>query len=171
MDGGRATELMQLYQSQFAGLLAHLRRLLGDATQAQDLAQQAGLKLLELAPAQVAAIRDPRAFLFQIASNLARDQLRRRFTAQVGQQALRNTPPIQVAGPDLLLAHQQELARVRQVIATLPEQARRVLLLSRVEGCSHKEIAERLGIQPKTVENHLSRALGMLAQRLEQPDD
>lgn len=163
--------LIALYQSQFAGLLAHLRRLLGDAGQAQDLAQQAGLKLLELPPEQISEIRDPRAFLFQIASNLARDQLRRRLTAQAGQAALRAAPPPAVAGPDRIFDQQEQLIRLRAAIARLPEQARRVLLLARIEGFSHKEIAVRLGIQPKTVENHLGRALALLAQHLDKHDD
>ena len=49
----------------------------------------------------------------------------------------------------------------------LPKRPREVLMLARVEGYSQKEIADRLGLSPKTVENHLTRALAQLAQRLQ----
>lgn len=160
-------ELMALYQGQFSALLAHLQRLLGDRAHAQDLAQQAGMKLLELTDEQVDSLREPRAFLFQVATNLARDALRRRVTATAGNDELmqRQVDSAQ-PDPETLACVQQELQRVQAAIADLPAQARSVLLLARVHGHSHKEIASQLGIQPKTVENYLARALAGLAQRL-----
>lgn len=160
-------ELMALYQSQFSALLVHLQRLIGDRAHAQDLAQQAGMKLLEMSDEQVGALREPRAFLFQVATNLARDALRRRVTATAGNDELLQRQADRVQpDPETLACVQQELQRVQTAIADLPAQARSVLLLSRVHGRSHKEIARELGIQPKTVENYLARALAGLAQRL-----
>ncbi|SHF67237.1 RNA polymerase sigma-70 factor, ECF subfamily [Fodinibius roseus] len=49
-------------------------------------------------------------------------------------------------------------AKVRQ----LPDRCREVFELSRIEQLSHKEIGERLNISPKTVENHIGRALKVL---------
>lgn len=48
----------------------------------------------------------------------------------------------------------------------LPEQCRRVFLMSRFEQLSHKEISTNLNISVKTVENHINRALQVLRKRL-----
>lgn len=170
MSGSAREQLMRLYQEQFPALCAHLSRVLGDRNQAQDLAQQAGLRLLELDCAQLRQIREPRAFLFQIGTNLARDCLRRRVTAAAGAQELQLRANTCEPGPELLTDQLQELERVRAAVAQLPPQARRVLLLARVEGLSQKAVASRLGIQPKTVENHLARALALLLKLLGKRD-
>ena len=63
------------------------------------------------------------------------------------------------------MALQNNVMRMRAIEA-LPPQARRILLLARVEGRSHKEIARALDLAPKTVENHLGRAVARLAELL-----
>ena len=56
---------------------------------------------------------------------------------------------------------------IHQLIHELPVRCREVFLLSRNEQLSHKEIAERLGISEKTVEDHITRAIGKLRGPLE----
>ena len=56
--------------------------------------------------------------------------------------------------------------RLMDAVKILPPQQRRVFELSRISHLSHKEIAEELDISPKTVENHLSRALKDLKKSL-----
>jgi len=57
--------------------------------------------------------------------------------------------------------------RLREAIEQLPEKCRVVFLLSRFERMTHREIAERLGISVKTIENQLLRAMRLLRQALE----
>lgn len=52
-----------------------------------------------------------------------------------------------------------ELAVLRAAVANLPERCQQVFILSRFEGLSYAEIAERLQITTKTVENHMGRAI------------
>ncbi len=56
--------------------------------------------------------------------------------------------------------------QVNRAIAQLPERCRLVFVLSRHEGLSYKEIAQKLGISPKTVENQMSKAFKILRQSL-----
>ncbi|HRQ65845.1 MAG TPA: sigma-70 family RNA polymerase sigma factor [Xanthomonadaceae bacterium] len=112
-------------------------------------------------------MREPRAFLYHVATNLARDQLRRRVTRQRAEQELMHSVPDTPASDAVAIAR-EELERVRQAIAAMPPRPREILVLARMEGYSHREIADRLGISPKTVENHLTRGLAMLARSLEQ---
>jgi RNA polymerase sigma factor (sigma-70 family) len=147
-------------------LRRYLRRLVDDEALADDLAQEAGLRLLRAG--REGDIREPRAWLFHAGANLARDALRRRLTWHAASDALAHDAPASPAAPDELAAIDQDLGALSRAIATLPAQARRILLLARVEGHSHKEIARALGIAPKTVENHLGRAVARLVELLGQ---
>jgi RNA polymerase sigma-70 factor (family 1) len=64
------------------------------------------------------------------------------------------------------LEHKELLAQVNSIVAALPEKCREVYRLSREEQLSHKEIAEKLNISTKTVENHMTKALGHLRASL-----
>lgn len=57
-------------------------------------------------------------------------------------------------------------ALVERAISTLPDRCRLVFILSRHHGLSYKQIAEKLDISPKTVENQMSKALKLLRQAL-----
>jgi RNA polymerase sigma-70 factor, ECF subfamily len=77
-------------------------------------------------------------------------------------------PPLIDPAPS---AHDQaeanEMAeKAERIVASLPPRAREVYALSRREGLSTREIAERLGISPKTVELHMTRALSTLRSGL-----
>jgi len=55
---------------------------------------------------------------------------------------------------------------LHSVIEQLPEKCRMVFVMSRFEELSYKEIAEKLEISPKTVENQISKALKVLREHL-----
>ena len=162
LDVGEATAL---YQRCFGELVGYLDRILSDRGSAEDIAQEAGLRLIEAARADPHGLRSPRAFLFHIATNLARDQLRRRVRTDrvMGNLALEDA---QEHATDVVAAAREEVAQVSAALADLPPRPRQILLMSRIEGLSHAEIGSRLGIATKTVENHVGRALALLAKRL-----
>lgn len=56
--------------------------------------------------------------------------------------------------------------RINGAIQTLPEKCREVFQLNRIEGLKYREIAEKLGISIKTVENQVSKALKVLRENL-----
>lgn len=62
--------------------------------------------------------------------------------------------------------HTERIARVQAAIEALPEERRKVFKLSRYEGLKYHEIAERLGISVKTVENQMGKALKTLREEL-----
>jgi RNA polymerase sigma factor (sigma-70 family) len=160
-----ANSAAELYASCYSELVAYLRRLCGDAGMAEDLAQEAGMRLISQSRRE--AIAKPRAFLFHVATNLARDQLRRRVVSD--SYAIDNDydeAGSHAPGADHIASVQEDVARVSAALNTLTPRARDVLVLARIHGHTQKEIAEKLKLQPKTVENHLTRALAQLGAAL-----
>lgn len=69
-------------------------------------------------------------------------------------------------GGEELLSEKEINRLLEQGVAGLPEKCRQIFIMSRKEHLSTKEIAERLGIAPKTVENQLTVALNRLRKTL-----
>lgn len=61
--------------------------------------------------------------------------------------------------PETQLMHEELVQHINMVVNNLPEKCQLVYKLSREEQLSHKEIAARLNISAKTVENHITKAL------------
>ncbi|WP_257388865.1 RNA polymerase sigma factor [Tahibacter caeni] len=159
-----AQAIAELYASCYGELVAYLRRLCADHGQAEDLAQEAGMRLI--AQARRETIAKPRAFLFHVATNLARDQLRRRMVSDTYAGDGDYEDGGHAPGADHIATVQEDVARVSAALNTLTPRARDVLVLARIHGHTQKEIADRLNLQPKTVENHLTRALAQLGAAL-----
>ena len=66
---------------------------------------------------------------------------------------------------DTVLSKELEL-KIKEAVGTLPEQCRLIFQLSRFEGKKYNEIAEDLGISPKTVENQIGKALRIMRVQL-----
>jgi RNA polymerase sigma-70 factor (ECF subfamily) len=155
-----------VFAAHAAELRAVLTRVLGDPALAEDCVQDTAMRLLD---ADFAGIREPKAFMFQVGYNLARDALRRRMTRGPSvddADAAIDAAAADEATPEVQVLAREQLAEVQQALTQLPEQRRRVLWLVRVEGLSLKETANALGISAKTVENHMTQALRQLGALL-----
>lgn len=143
-------------------LLSFLSRRLNCRTAAADLAQETYLRLHLYAGE--AAIENLGAFAFRVAANLATDHQRKlstrsRFELELEEPELIALVDSGEATPEDILAHRQRLARMQQALAELPLDCRTAFYLNRVQGCTHEEIARRLGISESMVGKHLARAL------------
>ena len=105
-------------------------------------------------------VETPRAFLFATARNLASSSRR---TNQIHRtDALGDFESLGLESydvPEDRAIADEEMRLLRQAVAQLPTQCGAVFSLRIFHACSYKEIAERLGISPKTVENHIALAL------------
>lgn len=152
-----------LYEATHSALLRYAWTLIQDEDAGYDVLQEAYMKLWGMRR-RIDPTRSLEALLFRIVRNIAYKRYRRR---RHQLQLLRPLEEEAVASPITEEVHADMLAgRVKQWVAAMPPRRREVFELSRTSGLSHQEIAELLGVSPKTVNNHLVAALRELRDRL-----
>jgi RNA polymerase sigma-70 factor (ECF subfamily) len=143
----------RFYTDYQAPILNYLYRLVGDRETAEELTQEAFTRAWRVR-AKLPVIENPRAWLYRIATNAARDHLRRR--------ALLTWLPL--LGSELRLADEGiedsslEAERMRRALLKLPPDYRAPLVLFTCQHFSVTEIAESLGLSVDAVKQRLVRA-------------
>ena len=130
-------------------------RMLGDATEAEDVAQEAMLKLWEQAGKWQEGGAGVGAWLNRVATNLCLDRLRRcRFTSDADVPERIDESPLADAQMD------EEAMRLRAMAAiqALPDRQRAAIVLTYYEECSNIAAAEILDLKVKAFESLLLRA-------------
>jgi len=148
-----------LYRTTFPDLVRFLHRKVWDAERARDLAQEAFVRALQHEP------KKPRAWLFQVAANLARDEARtviRRKKHLVLLKTETESREASIKDPASELAEQERWAAVRGALDALSEKDRDALLLWDA-GQSYTEIANELDLAVGAVGTTLARARRRLA--------
>lgn len=158
-------DLAGLYRATVIPLRRHLARLLGNRSEAEDVAHEAYLRVQPLIDSNRAT--NPEGLLYTTARRLAFNQIKRRRIAPFASApAAGNIIAASSPGVVQQVMARQELQHLEQAIAALPEGCRTVLLLRKLELLSHQEIGRRLGIAVSTVEKQHARALRLLRAAL-----
>ena len=145
----------QLVKTHLGAMLGIARRMLGDAAEAEDVAQEAMLRLWRNAATLQLGPGGLKPWLRRVVSNLAIDRIRSaRNTSVVAEVPETPTPASQAIGLE-----QRDLSRrVQAALAALPERQRLALVLFHFEGLSQIEVGESLGVSDEAVESLLARA-------------
>ncbi len=172
-DDERAfTELVRRFQGRVGNLIA---RVINDRENVDDLAQECFVRVYTHRRNYRRGARFS-TWLFTIAANLAKNEIRRRvrrrnwFSLDALTEVFSDSLP-QLADPhegrEAGLEREQLQGEVARAIATVPEKYRLALVLRDIEGLSYEEIAEVLGLPGGTVRSRINRARGMLQHKLQ----
>ena len=144
-----------LVHTHLGAMLGTARRMLGDAAEAEDVAQEAMLRLWRNAATLQLGPGGLKPWLRRVVSNLAIDRIRSsRNTSVVAEVPEQLVPATQATGLE-----QRELSRrVQTALVALPERQRLALVLFHFEGLSQIEVGESLGVSDEAVESLLARA-------------
>lgn len=164
-DPGAFEELVEKYQHRLVAVLHHV---VGNAEEAEDLAQEVFLRIYR-ARKKYRARSKFSTWLFTIANNLALNALRTKQRKPVVPLYLNDSGPLGPRPAEQLVrdqqhqpaqhVQQQELAAiVRQAVENLNERQRVAVVLNKFEEMNYAEIAEVMGLTTKAVKSLLSRA-------------
>jgi RNA polymerase sigma-70 factor (ECF subfamily) len=144
-------------------LWLYLRRLTGDAHQADDLLQEAYYRFLRAdVPLESEAHR--RHYLFRIATNLVRDGVRR---TQARPRIVSHEQDVAAEGSTSSAAGLDRRLAVNDALSSLGRRERALLWLAYAQGASHQEIAAIVGVKAASVKSLLYRARRRMAALLE----
>ena len=149
-------------------LRSQLRRYFSARADLEDVLQESYARVLTVSRAERQKMKSPVAFLFTIARNVCLDLLRRKTVVSI--DTLAELESLKVSddrpGPYEELNSRQELDLLQQAIASLPERCREVMVLTKVQGKSLREVAATLAISESTVEKHIANGVRQCAEFL-----
>ena len=147
----------QLFRQYFEPLMGFSMKMLGDEDDAREVVQGVFIRLWERRR-ELDLDTSLKSYLFTSVHNRSLNHLRDRKKFSEGEMPEMATQ--WDVGEQIESMELEE--RIREVIATLPEKCREVFEMNRFQGLKYEEIAGRLGISVKTVENQMSKALRIL---------
>jgi RNA polymerase sigma-70 factor (ECF subfamily) len=152
---GDAAAFRTLVDRHLAGVLAVARRMLRDDAEAEDVAQEAMLRLWRSADGLEVGPPGLRPWLRRVVSNLCVDRMRSGKRLMVTDEVPEQVEP---ATQHSQLEAQDTSERVEAALRALPDRQRLALTLFHYEGLSQIEVGKAMGISDEAVESLLARA-------------
>ena len=146
--------------------LGYAARLLGDGAEAEDVAQEAMLRLWRAAPGWRAGEAQVSTWLYRVVTNLCTDRMRARTRRRA--TALDDAPdvPDGARGAEAGMIEADRMAALQAALDALPERQRQAVVLRHIEGLGNPEIAAVMDIGVEAVESLTARGKRALAALL-----
>lgn len=164
---GDENALDELFQFYYPKLFSFARTFIKNSPAIDDVLQEVFIRIWNNR-ASINSASTFNALIYTITKNLLLNELR----AMVSDEKMRGELKFQAVATEFATQQKVEFnevkTQVEKVIAELPEKQEQIFRMSREEGLSYKEIAEKLQISVKTVEYHMSQALKVIKSRLKE---
>ena len=150
-----------LFRKFFPALMTFAKKYIADDDTARELVQNVFINLWEKRDS-LDTSTSLKSYLFKSVHNRSLNEIRDR------KKFSDNEVPEIMSDTDVQshMEYMELEEKINEVIGSLPEKCREVFEMSRFDGLKYNEIAEKLGISVKTVENQMSKALKILREKL-----
>ena len=158
-------DFKSLFDQYYQGLKSFIYYKIGDIDAAEDIVQEVFIKLWDRRD-QI-EMKTVKSFIFTIANNMAINHLKHQkivFNFARNDQRKKTSE-----SPEYELELKEFKERLENILAEMPENARVVFLMNRIEKLTYNEIAERLGLSVKAIEKRMSNALSFMRDKLKYP--
>ena len=158
--------LIEIYRQRRKLLERYVNRFLGNAEDSADVAHEAFLRVYAAELGHQTPVSE--ALLYTAARNLALSELRKRTSRATDSMGDMSELSVEALGsdPESIASNRQMIAAVETAMGRMPPRCLEVFRLRKLEGLSHAEISERLGITTKAVERHVTHALQLCHETL-----
>lgn len=153
-----ATEFNCFYREHHSWLRDWLRRRLGNAWDAADLAHDAFIRVL-LRPRALDSFEGARAYLSTIANGLCIDLWRRRQIERAWLDALAAKPEAEMLSAEHHAAVMEALCEIDAMLSRLSAKAASAFTLAMIYGMTDREVADRLGVSDRMVRKYIAQAM------------
>lgn len=145
-------------------------RMLGDRTDAEDIAQEAFIAAFKALPGFRADSKFS-TWLYRIAANKCKDWLRGKRPGQIDIESVADEQMIEGRTPERLLSQQQVADQLDRAIQRLPPLYREAFVLKHIEGLSYEEMEELLGVNGDTLKMRVYKGRVQLSRELAEFND
>jgi len=155
---GPSLSIEHLYLDHHGWLQGWLRRRLGCAADAADLAQDAFIRLLAT-PRQFNSPPEARGYLRTMANGLCIDLWRRREVEQAWLKTLACHPQAVEPSPEQRALVVETLLEIGDMLGRLSQKAAAAFIMAQVDGLPYREIATQLGVSDRMVKKYIAQAM------------
>ena len=160
--------VLALYLAHRRALVNYANGIVGDPDHAEEVVQEAWLRFGRVAGGR--PLKEPVGYLYRIVRNLAIDDYRRRLrearVLQPDADKAVDSVTDEAPSPEAAAAAKDELRRLQDAMAELPERTRIALEMRRFGGCKLKEIAAHLGISVTVAHEIVAEGLAHCRRRV-----
>jgi RNA polymerase sigma-19 factor, ECF subfamily len=149
-------QIHTLYTAHHGWLLSWLRRRMGGAELAADLAHDTFVRLIE---ARVSRIDEPRAFLTTLARRVLVSHFRRAEIERAYLENLAQLPEGVAPSPETVAIVVETLLEIDTLLDGLPPKVRAAFLMAQLDGMPYAEIAVRLEVSVSSIKQYMARAI------------
>ena len=157
----------QFYENHYRSIYSFFLKKFGSHEDAADGVQEVFMRMIR--HNGTAELDSPDGYIWRTTQNLVREIRRTRAIRSRWMVPQSEDPEEQISqapGPEEAMEIQQIRENALRILNELPPRCKEVFIMHRFKGMSHKEIANKLNISPRTVENHMVNALLFLRKRL-----